>query len=162
MHWWQSRSSKIFITDEAVALWVALEDAFYQAPGWVVLFVCALIKLVCALVTGSSCSSATRSLTFACWCRGGGTTLKDTRFLSFDAAADFVDFVRVFAKVYTVECHESRTPNLDCCAKLLVLLVLSCEHGIHRVLDEVQVLDLRVVSSYDAQGFVQITHCIVG
>ena len=79
----------------------------------------------------------------------------------FDRGANLGDLGLVLCEVDAVKGHEAGKPDLEGGAELLVLLALAGEHGIHRVLNQVQVLYLRVVLANDQERLVDIAQGVV-
>ena len=155
-------NSEVLVADEAIAFGVTLENALDEAPRRVVLLVRALIELVgalaaatCSCRSAGSVTSAGRSLARA------GPTAEDASLLGLYLTANLIDLHLVLAEVDTVERHQGWHPDLERGAELLILLGLAGEHRVHRILDQVQVLDLRVIRADDCESLIDITHSIV-
>ena len=142
-------SSKILVPDEAVPLRVTLEDALDETLSAVVLLVGALIELVRAL-GAPACRCTTCCLTcgrFGFLGDGREWLLprKFLGFLLFDLGADVGDLDLVLAEVDTVERDQRRDPNLELSAEQVIFGRLAGEHGIDRVFNQVEVLQVGVL-----------------
>ena len=79
----------------------------------------------------------------------------------FDRGANLGDLGLVLCEVDAVKGHEAGKPDLEGGAELLILLGLAGEHGVHRVLYQIQVLYLWVVLAYDQQSLIHITQSVI-
>ena len=140
---------------------MTLQDPLNQALRRVVLLVGTLIELICTLLASISCRSASRlTLAFFRNCRHW-TARHNPVTMLFDLGANLIDLVLVFREVDTVKGHEVGKPDLEGGAELLILLGLAGEHGVHRVLYQVEVLYLWVVLAYDQQSLIHIAESVV-
>lgn len=113
-----------------------------------VLLVCSLVELVRTLIGASILlSCALLGLTPSIFRDNVKRPVPTLRcsFFSLDFHSELLNLFTILRKVDSVESFELRQPNLELCSETLVLRSHAAEHGVYRILDQVKVLEYRVL-----------------